>query len=239
MFNPNPAVQRIDTPTGAGTITFDGVIHRTGFLLVLTGLAYYATWQGVLSGSIPESAGWIGSIVGFVLALVIILTRTSNPFLIGTYALTEGVALGALSLFAEMKYPGIAAQATTGTFGCFFAVLALYRMRVLRASSTFVKVIMAAMLGIVLLYVADLVAGLFGAPFEIVHGNSPMSIGISAAIIIVASLSFVIDFAAIEEAVDQGADASFAWRCAFSLLVGLVWLYVEILRFLAKLRSRD
>jgi uncharacterized YccA/Bax inhibitor family protein len=239
MFKPNPAVQRIDSDSSTGTITFDGVIHRTGFLLVLTGLAYYLTWQGVLNGSMSIGAGFGGAIVGAILAMIIIFTRSSNPFLISAYALAEGVSLGAISIYAEFRYPGIAAEATTATFGCFLAVLALYRFGVLRASPMFVKVIMVALLGIAALYLVDLVAGLFGHSFGFIHDSSPLSIGISAVIVLVASLSFVIDFAAIEEAVDQGADARYAWRCAFSLLVGLVWLYVEILRLLTKMRSRD
>ena len=89
------------------------------------------------------------------------------------------------------------------------------------------------------LYLIDLVAGLFGHPLGILSGNSGMSIGISVFVVLIASLSFVIDFAAIEQAVEEGVDAAQGWRMAFSLLVGLVWLYIEILRLLTKLRSRD
>lgn len=239
MFEANPSIKRI---SGEGVVTtpltYNGVIHRTGILVLITSVVFSFVWQGLQTGSVPPIAGMVGSILGLILALVIIFTKTSNPLLIGAYAITQGVALGTISYFANQKYPGIALQAVAGTFGCFFAVLALYATRVLRATPIFVKVISAAILGIMLLYVVDLVAGLFGHPLEIVRGNSGLSIGITAIIVIVAALSFVIDFAAIEEAVENGADTKLGWRFAFSLLVGLVWLYIEILRLLSKLRSR-
>lgn len=239
MFEANPSIKRI---SGEGVVTnpltYNGVIHRTGILVLITSVVFSFTWQGLQNGSVPPVAGLAGTIAGLILALIIIFTKTANPFLIGAYAITQGLALGTISYFANQKYPGIALQAVAGTFGCFFAVLALYATRVLRATPIFVKAISAAILGIMLLYVVDLVAGLFGHPLEIVRGNSGLSIGITAVIVIVAALSFVIDFAAIEEAVEQGADTKLGWRFAFSLLVGLVWLYIEILRLLSKLRSR-
>ena len=112
-------------------------------------------------------------------------------------------------------------------------------MKVLRATPVFVKVITAAMLGIMALYLVDLVAGLFGTELGLIRGSSAMAIGISAVIVVVASLCFVIDFAAIEESIEQGADAKQGWHFAFSLLMGLVWLYLSILRLLTNLRGRD
>jgi uncharacterized YccA/Bax inhibitor family protein len=90
-----------------------------------------------------------------------------------------------------------------------------------------------------LLYLVNIISSLFGHPLEIVTGNSTLSIGLSAVIVIIAAISFVIDFAAIEQAVEEGADDRAGWYFAFALLVGLVWLYIEILRLLTKLRSRD
>ena len=130
-------------------------------------------------------------------------------------------------------------QAVAGTGACFSIVLWLYSMKVLRATPVFVKVITAAMLGIMALYLVDLVAGLFGTELGLIRGSSAMAIGISAVIVVVASLCFVIDFAAIEESIEQGADAKQGWHFAFSLLMGLVWLYLSILRLLTNLRGRD
>jgi len=215
------------------------VIHRTGALLLATGITFAHTWRGLESGELPVGAGLVGTIVGLVLALVIIFTRATNPLLIGSYAVAQGLALGTISYLANQKFPGIAFQAVTGTGACFSIVLWLYSMKVLRATPVFVKVITAAMLGIMALYLVDLVAGLFGTELGLIRGSSAMAIGISAVIVVVASLCFVIDFAAIEESIEQGADAKQGWHFAFSLLMGLVWLYLSILRLLTNLRGRD
>ncbi|MGC4072446.1 MAG: Bax inhibitor-1/YccA family protein [Nibricoccus sp.] len=178
-------------------------------------------------------------IAGLVLGLIIAFTRVTTPFLIVPYGAVEGVFLGAVSYFANQQYPGIALEAIIATLGCFFAVLWLYSINVLRATPAFVKIISAALMGIAALYLVSLVSRLFGHPLTFLHDSSTLSIGISVAVIIVASLSFVIDFAAIDEAVAQGVDSRQGWRFAFCLLVGLVWLYLEILRLLSKLRSRN
>lgn len=240
MFEANPTIKRLSDERVTGdTLTFNGVINRTGTLLLITGVSFALAWRGLLSGDLPPAIGMVGSIVGLVLALIIIFARVTNPIMIGAYALTQGVALGTISVFANMRFPGIALQAVAGTLGCFSIVLWLYSMKVLRATPVFVKVITAALLGIMALYLVDLVAGLFGHPLDLVRGNSGGSIAISAFIVVIASLTFVIDFAAIEEAVEQGADSRQGWAFAFSLLVGLVWLYIEMLRLLSKLRGRD
>jgi len=240
MFDANPTIRRLgNAGVVTNPLTYDGVIHRTGALLLVTATTFALTWRGLITGDVAPELGMAGSLVGLVLALIIIFTRATNPILISAYALTQGLALGVISYYANQRYPGVALQAVAGTMGCFSTVLVLYSLRVLRATPTFVKVISAALLGIMALYLIDLVAGFFGHPLDVVRGNSGTSIGITAVIILVASLSFVIDFAAIEQSVKEGVDAKQGWRFAFSLLVGLVWLYIEILRLLTKLRSRD
>jgi uncharacterized YccA/Bax inhibitor family protein len=239
MFEANPTIKRLgETGVVTTPLTYNGVTHRTGVLLLVTAVTFGLTWRGLQSGQLSPAIGLGGLLLGLVLALIIIFSRATNPLLIGAYAVTQGVSLGVISYFANARYPGIALQAVGGTLGCFLAVLWLYSIKVLRATPVFVKVISAALLGIMALYLVDLVAGLFGHPLDMVRGNSGLSIGITAVVIIVASLSFVIDFAAIDEAVAGGVDARQGWRFAFSLLVGLVWLYIEMLRLLSKLRSR-
>lgn len=240
MFEVNPAIKRLsETRAVVGGLTYNGVINRTGVLLLATGVSFVLTWRGLQSGAISPSLGLIGMAIGFVLGLVIIFTRATNPLLIGAYALAQGTMLGTLSYYTDLRFPGIALQAVAGTLGCFCVVLWLYSMRVLRATPVFTKVILGAMIGIALIYVGDLVAGLFGHPLEIVRGNSGVSIGLSVFIVLVAALSFVLDFAAIEQAVARGADERDGWHYAFALLLGLIWLYVEMLRLLSKIRSRN
>lgn len=240
MFQANPTIRRLETDgTVTNPLTYNGVIHRTGALLVVTCITFGITWNGLETGQFSPNVAIGGMIAGLVLGLLIAFTRITTPFLIVPYAAAEGVLLGAVSYFANQRYPGIAMEAVVATLGCFLVVLCLYSMKVLRATPTFVKVISAALFGIVALYLAGMVFRLFGHPLTFLHDSSTLSIGISIAVIVVASLSFVIDFAAIDEAVTQGVDSRQGWRFAFCLLVGLVWLYLEILRLLTKLRGRD
>jgi uncharacterized YccA/Bax inhibitor family protein len=240
MFEANPVIRRVSNERAlAGALTYNGVINRTGVLLLTCSVAFALTWRGLQSGDLSPAIGIGGLLVGLVLGLVISFTRITNPVIIGVYALCEGVGLGAISYFMNRQYPGIALQAVAGTFGCFFVVLWLYSLKVLRATPMFVKVVSAAIIGVALLYFVDMIAGFFGHGFEFVRGNSGMSIGLSALIVVLASLSFVIDFAAIDQAIEEGVDEREGWRFGFALLVGLVWLYIEILRLLSKLRSRD
>lgn len=240
MFEANPTIKRLsDSRSLTGGLTYNGVIHRTGVLLLATGVAFVLTWRGLASGAVSPSLGTIAMFVGLGLALYITFSRATNPLLICAYAVAEGAMLATLSYYVNRAYPGVAMQAVAGTLGCFGVVLWLYSLRVLRATPMFVKVVVGAMMGVAVLYLVDLVAGFFGHPLAVVNGNSGLSIGLSAVIVILASLSFVIDFAAIEQAVEAGADEREGWQFAFALLVGLVWLYIEILRLLTKLRSRE
>jgi uncharacterized YccA/Bax inhibitor family protein len=240
MFEANPAIKRLSNERAlSGALTYNAVVNRTGVLLLAASVTFALTWRGLQSGEMSLGLAVAGGIAGFILGLVIAFTQITNPVAIGAYAVCEGAALGAISYLANQRYPGIALQAVAGTFGCFFIVLWLYSLKVLRATPIFVKVITAAILGVAVLYLADLVAGFFGHGFEFVRGNSGFSIGLSAVIVVLASLSFVIDFAAIDHAIEEGADERLGWRFAFGLIVGLVWLYIEILRLLTKLRGRD
>jgi uncharacterized YccA/Bax inhibitor family protein len=240
MFEANPTIRRLPQAQVIGdALTFNGVINRTGILLLTTGITFALTWKGLQSGDIPVGAGLVGSIVGLILALVIVFTRATNPILIGSYAVAQGVALGTISYFANLKYPGVALQAAAGTIGCFSIVLWLYSVKILRATPIFVKIITAAMLGIMVLYIVDLVASLLGYELGLIRGSTGLAIGISGAIVLVAALCFVIDFAAIEEAIEQGAEAKQGWHFSFTLLLGLIWLYISILRFLMNLRGRN
>jgi uncharacterized YccA/Bax inhibitor family protein len=240
MFQANPTIRRLEND-GVVTqpLTYNGVIHRTGALLVVTCITFALTWNGLETGQLPPTVAIGGMIAGLVLGLIIALTRITTPLLIVPYAAAEGVLLGAVSYFANQRYPGIALEAVVATLGCFLVVLWLYSIKVLRATPTFVKVISAALFGILALYLVSMISGFFGHSLTFLHDSSPLSIGISVVVIVVAALSFVIDFAAIDEAVAQGVDARHGWRFAFCLLVGLVWLYLELLRLMTKLRGRD
>lgn len=214
-------------------MTVDDVVVRTAALLALV----------VVSGGVAvllglDALALPAALVGFALALVITFKRSVNVPLILLYAVVEGVFLGAITHVFNAIYPGIALQAVVGTAGCFGGTLLAYKAGILKATPRFTRMIVGAMLGILAIYLVNLVLRLFGGQVPFLNDSGPVGILISLVIVAVASLSFVLDFAAIEEAVAAGAPEREAWRGAFGLVVGLVWLYLEMLRLLAKLREQ-
>lgn len=177
-----------------------------------------------------------GAIVGFVLALIITFKQNLAPALAPAYAGVQGLAVGAISLAFEARYPGVVLNAVLGTFGTMGAVLVLYRAGVLRATPMFVKTVVFATLGIVGIYVLNLVLRLFGLQFDPIYQSGPIGIGFSVVVCIVAALNFVLDFDTIDKGVAKGAPKSMEWYGAFGVTVTLVWLYLEMLRLLSKLR---
>ncbi|HZN70840.1 MAG TPA: Bax inhibitor-1/YccA family protein [Micromonosporaceae bacterium] len=216
-------------------MTVDDVVVRTVALLALTGVAGALTWALV-----PDSllgVAWIGgAMVGLVLGLVITFARVTNPFVISAYAIVEGVFVGAVSKFYETAFEGIVLQAVLGTFGLFFLMAMLFKARVIRATPRFVKGVLAALVGVFALILMNFVLSLFHINTGLRDG-SPLAIGFSIVIIIVASLTFILDFAQVEEAVRYGLPQRYAWNCAFGILVGLIWLYLEILRLISYFRD--
>ena len=155
------------------------------------------------------------------------------------YALLEGVVLGTFSALLEMRYPGIAIQAVTLTFGVLFALLLAYRSGLVRATENFKLGVFAATGGIAIFYLIEFVLGFFHVQFTTINSSSPIGIGFSFVVVIVAALNLVLDFDFIENGARAGAPKYMEWYGAFGLLVTLVWLYFEILRLLSKMRSRQ
>lgn len=184
----------------------------------------------------------LGCLGGFVLGMVIIFNPSSAPFLSPVYAGLEGMALGAISAGFEAKYPGIALQAAGITFGTLGGLLLLYTTGIVKATENFALGLISAMFGILALYLVEALFRAFGMytpATELVHGNSIMSIIISGVIVVIAALNLVLDFDFIENGVKRGAPKYMEWYGAFGLMVTLVWLYLEIIRLLAKIRSND
>jgi uncharacterized YccA/Bax inhibitor family protein len=227
-----PQAPSVDRP-----MTIDDVVIRTVALLALTGVLGVATFALVDDALLfPALIG--ATLVGVVLGLVISFARITNPLVICLYAVVEGVFVGAVSKIYESAFDGIILQAAMGTFGIFFIMAMLYKARVIRATPRFVKGVMAALIGVFALILMNLVLGLFGVNTHLRDG-SPLAIGFSIVVIIVAALTFILDFAQIEDAVRYGLPQRYAWSCAFGILVGLIWLYLEILRLLSYLRGDD
>jgi len=181
----------------------------------------------------------VGAIAGFVVALVTIFKQTWSPVTAPLYALLEGLVIGGVSTIFEAQFPGIVIQAAGLTLGTCLALLLAYKSRLIRATENFKLGVVAATGGIALFYLITLVLGFFGIRMPLMYGNSWMSIGFSLFVVVIAALNLVLDFDFIEQGAARGAPKYMEWYGAFGLMVTLIWLYLEMLRLLAKLRSRD
>lgn len=226
----------------ADRMTIDDVVVRTVGLLALTAFSGAVAWA-IIPNSLMGPAAIGAALVGLVLGLVISFKQVTNPALILTYAVIEGVFVGLVSKWFETIYPGIVIQATIGTFGIFFVMTALYKFRVIRATPKFAKGLVAAMIGVFVLILGNWLLSLFGVYTGLrgdAEGNGgALAIVFSLVIIVIASLTFILDFDLIEQSVLYGAPKQMAWACAFGLLVGLIWVYLEVLRLLSYLRGRE
>jgi uncharacterized YccA/Bax inhibitor family protein len=223
-------------------MTVEGTVNKTGILLLLAVLSAAFTWGEVLNGN--EGAAMAlalgGALGGFIVALVTCFKPSASPYTAPIYAVLEGLVLGAFSSVLNRAYPGIVAQAVGLTFGVMAVMLIAYRSRLIQATEKFKIGIIAATGGIALFYLVLLVGRLFGAEFGAFMWNpTPLSIGISLVVVAIAALNLILDFDLIEQGARRGAPKFMEWYAAFGLLVTLVWLYLELLRLLAKLQSRD
>tara|TARA_B100001063_G_C16769018_1_gene560394 strand:+ start:2346 stop:3089 length:744 start_codon:yes stop_codon:yes gene_type:complete len=213
-------------------MTLDGAVNKTGILLSLCFGGAFIGWN------IPQLM-FPAMIIGFILAMVTIFR---SPAKAGStapmYALSQGIFLGGITLFFEAQFPGIAIQALALTFGILATLLVCYKSGLILPTQNFRLMLVSAMGGILLLYLVNFVMSFFGSTLSFLTSNSPMSIGVSILIVGVAALSLVLDFDFIEEGAEKGMPKYMEWYGAFSLMVTLIWLYLEILRLLAKIRSR-
>lgn len=216
----------------------EGASYKTLALLLIATAVGVGTVLVVPSSAYPAVA--IGGLVvslPFVIATV--LKPEWSPIIAPLYAVAEGVLLGAISGAAEEAFPGVAFQAAVGTVSVLAVMLVLYRTGVIQVTQRFRMIVFAATGAIALTYLLSFVLGFFGVSFGFLHGNSTLSIIVSVVIIGVAALNLALDFDFIETAAEQGLPSRMEWYAAFGLLVTLVWLYLEILRLLIKLQSRD
>jgi len=229
-------------------MTIDGTVTKAAFLLVLT--AGVAAWPWTLffesaSADFPNGNPgvvtphlWIGLIGGLIMAIATCFKPNWSAYTAPLYAGLEGLFLGAISGYFEASYPDIAIQAVGLTLGVAFAMFLGYRSGLLKATPAFRRGVMAATGGIALVYLATLVLGMFGVSIPLIHGSGLMGIGFSLFVVGIAALNLVLDFDLIEKGAEAGAPKYMEWYGAFSLLVTLIWLYIELLRLLSKLRSR-
>lgn len=172
------------------------------------------------------------------MALVTVFKKTWSPVTAPVYALLEGLFIGGFSAMLELQFPGIAMQAAGLTFGTLFCLLLAYKFGMIRVSENFKLGVFAATGGIMLVYLVSMVLGFFGTTIPYIHGSGAIGIGFSLLVVGIAAMNLVLDFDFIETGVQRGAPKYMEWYGAFGLMVTLIWLYIEMLRLLAKLRSR-
>lgn len=223
----------------SSAMTVQGTATRTALLLAVVVAAASVTWnQSAQQNPIVPTLMIGGLIAGLIIAMITIFKKSWSPITAPIYATAEGLFLGGLSAYFEARYPGIAFQAVGLTFGTLFGLLFAYRTGIIRATENFKMGIFAATSGICLLYFVGFVMSFFGAGIPYIHESGMIGIGFSLFVVVIAALNLVLDFDFIEQGAAHGAPKYMEWYGAFGLLVTLVWLYIEILRLLAKLNSR-
>ena len=232
----NPAFTRnfenAETFSQTERMTLDGAVNKTAILLALCFAGAFAGWN-VPALAMPGLHNWN------VLAFVTIFRSPAKagstaPF----YAAFQGMALGGITVFAEMQYPGIGIQAIGLTFGILASLLFCYKSGIIKPTENFRLMIFSATMGIAILYFVSFIMSFFGSGIGFIHSNGLFGIGFSVFVVGIASLNLVLDFDFIEDGAEKGLPKYMEWYGAFSLMVTLVWLYIEILRLLMKLRSR-
>ena len=223
--------------TSDGVMTLDGAVNKTAISMGILLLAAYYTYSNAIMDYIL-----IGFIGGFIVAIITIFKKEWSPTTVPIYAVLEGLALGGVSkMYADAFEPGIVPQAIMLTLGILFALLFAYKAKIIQATENFKLGVFAATAGIGIVYLVSFLMSLFGGgdlPVMDPTNASMLSIGFSLFVVVIASLNLVMDFDFIEQGAANGAPKYMEWYGAFGLLVTLIWLYLEILRLLAKLSSR-
>lgn len=248
MRSSNPALSgdtftSLSYSTGrAEAMTIQGTVYKTILLLLIALLSAGWTWSKYYQagGNAAAVSIWMmaGVFGGFILALVTIFKKEWAGITAPLYAALEGLFIGGLSATLEASYPGIVIQATGLTFGTLFAMLIAYQSGAIKPTENFKLGVMAATGGIAIFYLATIILGFFGIQPTFMYGNSWLSIGISLFIVVIAALNFIIDFDIIEQGARSSMPKYMEWYGAFALMVTLIWLYIEFLRLLSKLRER-
>ncbi|MBK1876757.1 Bax inhibitor-1/YccA family protein [Pelagicoccus mobilis] len=246
MRTSNPALSdeafNVSRPVSASqAMTINGTVNKTGILVCVLWVAAIITWEKTFAAGNPaELYPWMigGSIGGFIIAMITVFKKTVAPYTAPLYAVVEGLVLGVISAFFEMQYPGIVFQAVLLTFGVLFALLFAYKTGVIKATENFKLGVAAATGGIFFVYLLSMILGFFGVSIPLIHESGVIGIGFSLFVVVIAALNLVLDFDFIENGAARGAPKYLEWYAAFGLLVTLVWLYIELLRLLSKLRSR-
>lgn len=220
-------------------MTVSGAINKSFTLLFLLLSTACISWWMAFNGFNPLILTIGGGVVGLILVFVAVFKPATSPYVAPGYALFEGLFIGGISAFFEASYPGIVIQAVSCTFITFMVCFGLYKYKIVKVTERFKSIVIAATLAIMTYYLLSWILSFF-ITFEAVHhGNSLISIGISAFVIVIAALNLFLDFDEIEKGAENQLPKYMEWFSAMGLMITLVWLYVEFLRLLSKISSRD
>ena len=232
-----------DVVTYENAMTVRGTLQKFGFLMIMVlGTALYS-WKEFASGGNTMPLILVGAFGGLIIAIILTFKKEWSPFLAPAYALLEGLFIGAISAYYNYvfaaKAPFIIMNAVGLTLACAVAMYLLYSFKIIQATQKFKAIVMTATAGIGIFYLLTWVLTFFGVSLPFLHEGSLMGIGFSLFIVAIAALNLILDFDMIEQGAALGAPKYMEWYGAFGLLVTIVWLYLEILRLLSKLSSRD
>jgi len=220
-------------------MTIDGTVNKTVILLTLIIASSAFSWWALYNMPaivFPLMIG--GAIGGLIVAIVLAFKKTLAPTLAPIYAVLEGLFLGSISAIFEGRFNGIVLSAIILTLGIFVSLLAVYKMRIIKVTENFKLMVVAATMGIAVFYLVVFVLSMFHVQVALIHSNGTIGIVFSLVVIAIAAMNLVLDFDFIEKGAEQRVPKYMEWYGAFGLMVTLVWLYLEILRLLSKLRSR-
>ena len=234
--------QKVGISDQESSMTIKGTLFKFGFMFILLMASATYSWRAFSHGQSIYGLMIGGVIAGLILALIIIFKPTTSPYLAPAYALAEGLFLGAISSVLneqfQEKFPNLVLSAVGLTFGVVIAMIGLYSFRIIRPTQKLKSIIILATVGIGVFYLLSMLLGLFGITMPLINSNSNLGIIFSLVVVVIAALNLILDFERIEEFSKNRAPKFMEWYSAFSLMITIVWLYIEILRLLSKLASR-
>ncbi len=236
--NPVLKVKTFDISAEGKTMTVSGAVNKSIILFLVLLASGIFSWK-FAAGNPESAAGMVlpAVLIAFVLALVTIFAKKAAPITTPFYAIAEGFALGIISLAYASFYKGIVLQAVILTLGILGVMLLAYKFGMIKATAKFKSGVIMATGGIALVYILTWVLGFFGITIPYIHEGGIIGIGISLFIVVIAALNLILDFSFFEEATAAGSPKYMEWYAAFGLMLTLVWLYLEILRLLSKLKN--
>jgi uncharacterized YccA/Bax inhibitor family protein len=217
-------------------MTLAGTANKTLLLLLMLVCTAAYTWTLYFKQINIMPYTVVGGIGAFIIAWIAIFVKRSAVITAPLYALFKGLALGGISAYYEASYPGIVFHVVSLTVATLFGLLLLYRLQILKATANFRLGVISCTCAIFVVYLIDFILHFFGIRVPFIHETGLLGIGISVFIVIIAALNLVLDFDFIESGVEEGAPKYMEWYSAFGLILTLVWLYIEILRLLTKIR---